>query len=178
VWAVGRISLDLRNRKREIFMSTSASNPFEAVALHVGIEDVPWVPNHLFPGTEYRLLQADVARGVYAMSGRLPGGLEVGTHRHTGAVHMFTLAGAWKYHEHEYVNRAGSYLYEPPDSVHTLYVLPGDETTETLSIVHGETEYLDGAGDIVSVSNAATNLANYYASCEQAGIPRPDGILR
>jgi hypothetical protein len=90
---------------------------------------------------------------------------------------MFTLAGAWKYHEHEYVNRAGSYLYEPPDSVHTLYVLPGDETTETLSVVYGETQYLDEEGAVVSVSNAATNLENYYLSCEKAGVPRPNGIL-
>ncbi len=159
-------------------MSTSVTNPLEAIALHVGVDDVPWVENHLFPGAQFRLLQADVARGIYVMAGRLPGNLEVGTHRHTGAVHMFTLAGAWKYHEHEYVNRAGSYLYEPPDSVHTLYVLPGGETTETLSIVYGETEYLDADGQIVSVSNAATNLANYYESCERAGLPRPNGILR
>jgi len=148
-----------------------------AVAQHVGAADVPWVPNHLFPGAELRLLQADVARGVYVMAGRLPGDLEVGTHRHTGAVHMFTLTGAWKYHEHAYVNRAGSYLYEPEGSVHTFYVLPGDETTETLSIVHGETEYLDADGQVVNVSNAATNLANYYESCERAGVPRPSGIL-
>ncbi len=158
-------------------MSTTAVNPFEAIAVHVGVEDVPWVPNHLFPGAELRLLQADVARGVYVMAGRLPGDLEIGTHRHTGAVHMFTLAGAWKYHEHEYVNRAGSYLYEPPGSIHTFYVLPGDETTETLSIVYGETEYLDADGNIVNVSNAASNLANYYESCERSGVARPNGVL-
>lgn len=158
-------------------MSSHAVNPFEAVALHVGVDEVPWVPNALFPGAELRLLQADVARGVYVMAGRLPGDLEIGTHRHTGAVHMFTLAGAWKYHEHEYVNRAGSYLYEPPGSVHTFYVLPGDVITETLSIVYGETEYLDVQGDVVNVSNAATNLANYYESCERAGVPRPNGVL-
>ena len=158
-------------------MSDALVGALAAVAQHVGAADVPWVPNHLFPGAELRLLQADVARGVYVMAGRLPGDLEVGTHRHTGAVHMFTLAGAWKYHEHAYVNRAGSYLYEPEGSVHTFYVLPGDETTETLSIVHGETEYLDADGQVVNVSNAATNLANYYESCERAGVPRPSGIL-
>lgn len=159
-------------------MSTSAASPLPAIARHVGVDEVPWVPNHLFPGAELRLLQADTTRGVYVMAGRLPGDLLVGTHRHTGAVHMFTLSGAWKYLEHEYVNRAGSYLYEPPDSVHTLHVLPGEHVTETLSVVYGETEYLDPDGKVVSVSNAASNLANYYASCEQAGLPRPTGILR
>ncbi len=159
-------------------MSMQSVDPLAVMAQHVGLDEVPWVPNHLFPGAELRLLQADVDVGVYVMAGRLPAGLEVGTHRHTGAVHMFTLAGAWKYHEHKYVNRAGSYLYEPPGSVHTLYVLPGAERTETLSVVYGETEYLDADGAVVNVSNAASNLANYYASCEQADLPRPSGILR
>lgn len=158
-------------------MSLASDHPLAAVARHVGVDEVPWVPNPLFPGAALRLLQADVDRGVYVMAGRLPGGLEVGTHRHTGAVHMFTLSGAWKYREHEYVNRAGSYLYEPPGSVHTLQVLPGEGITETLSIVYGDTEYLDENGIVTSVSNSATNLANYYEACERAGVARPTAIL-
>jgi hypothetical protein len=149
------------------------------VALHVGEDEVPWVPNLAYPGTSMRLLQADVEAGVYAMAGRLPAGLEVGTHHHTGAVHMFTLSGAWGYREHEFVNRAGSYLYEPPGSIHTLYT-PVDNVgiTETLTVVYGTTEYLDADGHVVAVSDAATNLAAYYESCEAAGIPRPSAVLR
>jgi quercetin dioxygenase-like cupin family protein len=147
-------------------------------AMHVGEDQVPWVPNIAYPGTWMRLLQADTAAGVYAMAGKLPPGLAVGTHRHTGAVHMFTLSGAWRYLEHEYVNRAGSYLYEPPGSVHTLHV-PADNTvlTETLTIVYGTTEYLDEHGDIIAVSDAAAALRGYFESCEAAGIARPSAIL-
>jgi hypothetical protein len=159
-------------------MSTHPATPFEAVARHVGEEDVPWIPNPLYPGAELRLLQADMKIGVYVMAGRLPGDLEVGTHRHTGAVHMFTLSGAWKYHEHDYVNRAGSYLFEPPGSVHTFYVMPGNEVTETLSVIYGTTEYLDEDGAIIQVGNAETNLRTYYEGCEKAGVLRPSGILR
>jgi len=149
------------------------------VARHVGEDEVPWVENITYPGTFMRLLQADVEACVYAMAGRLPAGLAVGTHRHTGAVHMFTLSGAWGYREHDYVNRAGSYLYEPPGSVHTLYV-PEDNTelTETLTVVYGTTEYLDEDGKIIAVTDAATNLETYYQSCEAAGLPRPNAILR
>ena len=113
-------------------------------AMHLGAEETPWVPNHAYPGTSMRLLQADVETGVYALAGTMAPGLDVGTHRHTGAVHMFTLSGAWCYLEHDYVNRAGSDLYEPPGSVHTLHV-PADNTelTETLSVIYGTTEYLD-----------------------------------
>ena len=148
------------------------------VAMHVGADEVPWVPNVAYPGTWFRLLQADVNAGVYAMAGRMPAGLAVGTHRHIGAVHMYTFSGAWRYLEHEYVNRAGSYLYEPPGSVHTLQVLadvPGP--TETLSIIYGTTEYLGPDGTVVAVSDAASTLRGYYESCEAAGVPRPASIL-
>jgi hypothetical protein len=147
-------------------------------AMHVGEDQVPWVPNIAYPGTWMRLLQADVEAGVYAMAGKLPAGLAVGTHRHTGAVHMFTLSGAWRYLEHDYVNRAGSYLYEPPGSVHTLHV-PADnaELTETLTVVYGTTEYLDPDGNVIAVSDAEAALRGYFESCEAAGISRPSGIL-
>ena len=149
------------------------------VAQHVGEDQVPWVPNIAYPGTWMRLLQADVRAGVYAMAGRLGAGLAVGTHLHTGAVHMFTLSGAWRYLEHEYVNRAGSYLYEPPGSVHTL-VVPEDniELTETLTVVYGTTKYLDADGSVVAVSDAASMLRSYFECCEAAGMPRSSAILR
>ena len=148
------------------------------LACHVGIDEVPWVPNPAVPGASMRLLQADVERGLYVTSGRLDAGIEVGIHRHTGAVHMFTLAGAWRYLEHDYINRAGSYLFEPAGSVHTFAVLPDQGITETLSVIYGETEYLDTDGNITQVTNAATNLRAYYEACELAGVPRPQAILR
>jgi hypothetical protein len=149
------------------------------VAQHVGEDQVPWVPNLAYPGTSMRLLQADERAGVYAMAGRMAPGLAVGTHLHSGAVHMFTMSGAWRYLEHEYINHAGSYLYEPPGSVHTL-VVPEDNTefTETLSIVYGTTKYLDADGSVIAVSDAGKMLRSYYESCEAIGVPRPSAILR
>jgi hypothetical protein len=146
--------------------------------MHVGADEVPWVPNLAYPGTWFRLLQADVDAELYVMAGKMAAGLAVGTHRHTGAVHMFTFSGAWRYLEHEYVNRAGSYLYEPPGSVHTLEVPAGNsELTETLTIVYGTTEYLGPDGSVVAVSDAASTLRGFYESCEAAGVPRPAGVL-
>jgi 2,4'-dihydroxyacetophenone dioxygenase len=149
-----------------------------AVARHVGSDEVPWVANPTYPGAELRLLQADLAVGVSVMAGRLPPGIEVGTHRHLGAVHMFTLSGAWAYREHDFVNRAGSYLYEPAGSVHTLYV-PADNTeiTETLTVVYGRTEYLDAEGNTIAVTDASTNLELYFEACDAAGVARPTAIL-
>ena len=159
-------------------MSTGAAAAMEAIARHVGEDQVPWVSNPAFPGAEFRCMQADVVRGVYVLAGRLPADLRVGTHRHTGAVHMFTLSGAWRYLEHDFTNTAGSYLYEPPDSIHTLHVLPQEGVTETLSVIYGETLYHDEDGNLIHTSNAQSNLRAYYEACEAAGLPRPDGILR
>ena len=51
------------------------------------------------------------------------------THRHTGLAFGYTVSGAWKYRE--YVNRAGCFLYEPANSVHTLTVLENAEIWST-----------------------------------------------
>lgn len=147
------------------------------LAVHVGADEVPWVRNPSF-GAGMRLLRVDPAQEMSVMHGTLPPGMTAGTHRHRGPVHMWTMSGSWIYLEHEYVNRAGSYLYEPAESVHTLSV-PADNVTDTevLSIVHGPVEYLDPDGGVAFVSTWERTLADYYAGCEEAGLPRPDGIV-
>ena len=148
------------------------------VARRVGVEEIPWVRNPSF-GAGMRLLQVDPGQGMSVMHGLLPAGMVAATHRHRGPVQMWTMSGSWVYREHGFVNRAGSYLYEPVDSVHTLFV-PDDnvEETEVLSIVHGDVEYLDPDGGVAYVSTWERSLADYYAGCEEAGLTRPNGIIR
>jgi 2,4'-dihydroxyacetophenone dioxygenase len=152
--------------------------PIVPSALHVGLDEIPWVQNPTY-NARMRLLQVDADAQMTVSHGILAPGLGVGTHRHRGPVQMWTMSGSWVYREHEFVNRAGSYLYEPVGSVHTLYVpTENDGPTEVLSIVYGDVEYLDPDGDIVYVSNWKRTLDDYYQGCEAAGLPRPDGILR
>ena len=47
-----------------------------------------------------------------------------------------------------------------------------------LSIVHGDVEYLDPDGGVAYVSTWERSLADYYAGCEEAGLARPNGIIR
>jgi 2,4'-dihydroxyacetophenone dioxygenase len=148
--------------------------PIFPTARHVAMDDVPWVQNPRVD-SRMRILQADLDDNFYVIHGIMPSGLDVPTHRHRGIVHGFTLSGAWTYREYDFVNRAGSYLFEPADSVHTLHVLEGP--SETLFVIYGDTEYLDADGVITSVSNARVMLDSYYEACERAGIPRPNGIL-
>jgi hypothetical protein len=89
------------------------------------------------------------------------------------------MSGSWIYREHDFVNRAGSYLFEPVGSVHTLYVpADNDGPTEVLSTVYGDVEYLDPDGEVIFVSNWKRTLELYYQGCEEAGVPRPNGLLR
>jgi 2,4'-dihydroxyacetophenone dioxygenase len=147
-------------------------------AIHIGIDEIPWVQNPSVDA-KMRLLQVDPASKMSVSHGLMAPGLAVGTHRHLGPVQMWTMSGSWVYREHEYVNRAGSYLYEPIGSVHTLYVPEtNDEPTEVLSIVYGDVEYLDDDGNLLYVSNWERTLAQYYEGCEAAGLARPNGLIR
>ena len=97
------------------------------------------------------------------------------THRHTGQVFGYTLAGAWKYAEYEYVNRAGSFLYEPAGSVHTLTVLEDNtEPTDVWFQMYGANINLNADGEIDSVVDGLLTLQFYYAMCEAQGLPRPN----
>ncbi len=98
-------------------------------------------------------------------------GIEVDTHKHTGPVWGYTRSGAWKYKEYDYVNRAGSFLYEPAGSVHTLQCIEDD--TQVWFQMYGSNINLDAQGNITSVIDGAMTLEFYLAVCEQEGLPRP-----
>jgi hypothetical protein len=83
----------------------------------------------------------------------------------------YTTSGAWKYREYDYVNRAGSFLYEPAGSVHTLEVLEDD--TRAWFHMYGANLNLAADGSVESVTDGAGTLAAYYALCEAQGLGRP-----
>jgi hypothetical protein len=87
----------------------------------------------------------------------------------------YTRSGAWKYKEYDYVNRAGSFLYEPAGSVHTLQCI--EDNTEVWFHMYGSNINLDADGNITFVVNGADTLEFYLAMCEQAGLPRPNVLV-
>lgn len=138
-------------------------------AMHIGADDVPWV----YAGElGIKLLQVDLTQGLWVLMNRFPPGYVVPTHYHTGPVHAVTLSGAWGYAEYpEYVNRAGSYLFEPAHSVHTLTVAAdNDDVTEVWFAVHGANVNIDEAGQVTGVTDALSILEAYRALCEASGV--------
>ena len=144
-------------------------------ALHVGEEDAPFVD--LGNGVELQVLKIDIEAGLWVIRNRFQPGLVVERHKHTGCVHAFTLSGSWKYLEYPEVNRAGSYLFEPAGSIHTL-IVPEDnaEVTDVWFAIQGANLNLDENDEIQMVIDAALIRDVYLGACEAAGLPRPPVI--
>jgi 2,4'-dihydroxyacetophenone dioxygenase len=157
-------------------MSTAfAPVPNIPVALHRAEKDLPFVEYQ--EGVVFQLLQADVAAGLWVIRVRFQPGVTIQTHRHTGEVFAFTLQGSWRYLEYPQVNLAGSYLYEPPGSIHTLHVPDTNkEVTDVWFAIRGANLNLDEAGNVESVLDAGAVLEIYRAQCEKSGLARPDVI--
>jgi 2,4'-dihydroxyacetophenone dioxygenase len=145
-------------------------------ALHRGESDNPFVD--LGDGSTLQLMQVDVEAGLWVIRTKFQPGYVVQTHKHTGEVFAFTLSGAWKYKEYPEVNRAGSYLYEPAGSIHTLTV-PEDNTevTDVWFAIYGANLNLAADGVTVeSIIDAGGILQAYLALCDAQGHAAPNVI--
>lgn len=144
-------------------------------ALHRGENELPFVAYQ--PGVTFQLLQADIEAGLWVIRVRFEPGATIQRHKHTGEVFGFTLQGAWKYLEYPEVNTAGSYLYEPAGSVHTLHALETNkEITDTWFAIRGANLNLDDKGNVESVLDAGAALEIYLAQCRAAGHLKPNVI--
>ena len=143
-------------------------------AVHVGDDDLPFV--EIGGGNKLKVLMVDEAQGLWVIENIFQAGFEVPTHRHTGPVFGFTRSGAWKYKEYDYVNRAGSVLYEPAGSVHTLTCIEND--TRVWFHMTGTNLDLDADGTIIGTADGPTTLAAYYALAEAEGRARPNVVVR
>lgn len=144
-------------------------------ALHRAEKDLPFVEYQ--EGVVFQLLQADVATGLWVIRARFQPGVTIQRHRHTGEVFAFTLQGSWKYLEYPEVNTAGSYLFEPAGSIHTLHVPDTNkEVTDVWFAIRGANLTLDEQDRVESVVDAGAVLEIYRAQCETSGHAHPDVI--
>jgi 2,4'-dihydroxyacetophenone dioxygenase len=144
-------------------------------ALHRNETDLPFVSD--MAGYSFQLAHVDLEAGLWVIRTRLDPGTSLTTHRHTGPVLGFTLQGRWRYAEYGNDYLAGSHIYEPANSLHTLQA-PADNTerADVWFAVWGANLLLDADGEITAVRDAAAVLSSYLEQCEQAGHPRPDVI--
>ena len=136
-------------------------------------ESLPWVP--LTPYSEEILLKyfkLDPIRGEWIVLMKVPLGVQLPKHHHTGTVMVYTIEGKWKYEEHDWVAGPGSLVYETAASTHTFEVVTEGESGFVLTLVqvNGDLLFLDDKDNIVALENWKTSLNRYVAYCEQHGL--------
>src|ERR1044072_4073872 len=143
------------------------------LAGHVGRGDLPFV--EIGGGNLLKVILVDEGEGLWIVENVFQRGFAVQTHRHTGPVFGYTTSGAWKYREYDYVNRAGSFLYEPAGSVHTLECLEDD--TRAWFHMYGVNLNLREACSVGSITDGPGPLEAYYTLCEAQGHGRPNVLV-
>jgi 2,4'-dihydroxyacetophenone dioxygenase len=163
--------------RRSAFSEVTMSAVLKPVpaALHRGERELPFVAYQ--EGVQFQLLQADIEGGLWVVRVKAQPGVTIQKHKHTGEVFAFTLAGSWRYLEYPEINTAGSYLYEPAGSVHTLH-MPKTNTgiTDIWFAIRGANLNLDDKGNVEAVIDAAAVLEIYLTGCRAAGVTNPPVI--
>ena len=135
---------------------------------YIGGDDLPWVPFTPFTDQVHlKYFKIDPVRGEVVMSMRMPGGVTLPTHYHTGVVILYTVSGAWRYVEHDWIARTGDAVYETAGSSHAPEAL---EDSEIFLMLVGELLFLDENGQIIAQENWKTSAARYRAYCEEHGL--------
>ncbi|MFM9376881.1 2,4'-dihydroxyacetophenone dioxygenase family protein [Gordonia sp. VNK21] len=150
------------------------------LALTMQTKTLPWAHDILAPGLSIQLLVSDIEGGFQVVNTRFKAGTSLPTHLHTGAVHGHTTAGSWFYREYgdESLNVAGSYIYEPAGSTHTLHVPESNtEDTEALFIIHGAFLNYDADGNFVGHMDAANTREAYRAILQAQGDEVPEFVI-
>ena len=115
-------------------------NPKEALPDIVVPQVIPddervWVPQA--ENVWFRPLCLNVSQGYWMNLLRVRKSGVLSCHRHPQAVHGYVIKGSWRYLEHDWIAREGSYVFEPPGETHTLYVPEDVEEMITMFQVNG-----------------------------------------
>ena len=125
--------LDPTRRSREHFVANTNLD-----------DDGPWVP--YADGVWIQPCCFDVTSGGFSVVLKGLPGAKLGVHYHVGTVRGYTMRGHWRYLEHDWVAKPGTFIYEPAGEVHTLVITDDSpEPALILFVVEGGLIYLDDA---------------------------------
>lgn len=157
--------------------STGAALPLVALPqselLTVNANEIPLIRDALGEGVHFKPLRLDMEIGEWVVLATFAPGARIPLHYHTGAVDAWTISGSWHYFEYpDQPQTAGSYLYEPGASVHTL-VCPDPNTEDTVVLfrVCGANVNFTDDGQFHSILDAAliTHLTGTLAGEQRLG---------
>jgi 2,4'-dihydroxyacetophenone dioxygenase len=127
-----------------------------------------WVPQA--PQVWFRPLLLNTVTGSWCNLLRVRKTGVLSRHIHPSVVVGYVIKGAWRYLEHDWVARAGSFVFEPPGEIHTLVVdgtLDNESEMITFFNISGAMVYLDEKGQTTGYEDVFTKIEmcrSHYAS--------------
>jgi 2,4'-dihydroxyacetophenone dioxygenase len=159
--------------------ATSSGTALPVVALPqselltINENNIPLVTDTLGPGVHVKPLRLDMEEGCWVVLATFSPGTQLPVHYHTGVAEAYTLSGSWHYAEYpDQPQTAGSYLFEPSGSVHTL-TCPATNTEDTVVFfrVEGANVNFTEDGQFHSILDAVTiqHLVNQLSEARGLG---------
>jgi 2,4'-dihydroxyacetophenone dioxygenase len=149
-------------------------------SFHAASDALPWADAWAGdPRIRLKLLMADIEGARFTVRMTFEPGVLVAPHKHTGEVHAFTMSGEWAYLEYpdSPPNTAGSYLFEPPGSTHTLKVADhAAGETDVLFVIYGAMLHLGANSEVVAVTDAESVLREYPQLLRAQGKDLPAAV--
>ena len=126
-----------------------------------------WVPQT--PNLWFRPILFDTVKGEWVNLLRVRRTGILNRHRHPAPVYAYVIKGSWRYLEHDWVAREGSFVFEPPGEVHTLVV---DDCDEMITLFHvcGALIYVDEEGRQVGFDDVHTKIKMCRDHFEKVGL--------
>ena len=128
--------------------------------------DRKWIP--YAEGIWYQPCSFDLSAGAFSVVLKAVPGASLGTHYHVGQVYGYTLNGNWRYLEHDWIAKPGTFVFEPAGEAHTLVITENSpEPAIIFFMVAGALMYLDRPenGSFAAYEDAFSILElsrNYY----------------
>ena len=134
-------------------------------------DDGPWVP--YAEGVWIQPCCFNVTTGGFTVVLKGLPGAKLGVHYHAGTVRGYTMRGHWRYLEHDWIAKPGTFIYEPAGEAHTLVITDDSpEPALILFMVEGGLVYLDKAvhGSFAAYEDGFTALELTRKHYREAGL--------
>lgn len=129
-----------------------------------------WVPQA--PAVWFRPLLLNTVTGSWCNLLRVRKRGVLSRHIHPAWVVGYVIKGAWRYLEHDWVAREGSFVYEPPGEIHTLVVDALVDADEMITFfnISGAMVYLDAEGRQIGYEDVFSKIAMCRAHYQAVGL--------
>jgi 2,4'-dihydroxyacetophenone dioxygenase len=140
---------------------------FPTVHIGPGEDESPYIPYK--ENLAIRHLAFDTKNNVYANVLWIKKGGRIERHRHGGRLFGATLEGSWRYLEHDWVARAGSYVQETPGGIHTL-VSDDPNGAKVMFWLSGMIEMFDDDYNVIERMDVFWFIDHYVSYCREHGL--------